>query len=636
MAKMEYLYIHKPLHSLHCIIKRLNFIVAVIANSGAQRRRGSNPVLMWQKRMDCRVATSKWSASRNDKNYIKYSYPLSVLFISLAIPCFALSAENPPAKQHTQEVRPFNNMLRSMILLADEVLSDPKVNPSANANQTTTTTTPPAQNQAPATNTTTPPVTTPIVIPTIPGTGLSTTTPPIIAPDTNTPPPATEPKPEVKTPPQELPKVEMPSPEVPEVKSLPTTSITAPKEGGPGFFGKMFNSSPEEPAPAAPVVRKKKKPEETPKPYEPPPPEPVPGALKPGENPVPNARPDTNYKTQILPSSISKKTYARENEHLPPVVYNEEYKKILFDSAASGDLNLLRTMVDNFKDTEIRDADGNTPLIYATMAGNLESVISLISMGASVNSRNHNGISPLYAATKLGRIDLVMYLLQRTEEPDITDKNDKTPLMLAAEMDLSRITTMLIKSGADIHKKMRNGDTPIHLAASANSVAAMAILLAKGADMEKRNFKGYTPLMIAAEEGQDKAVALLLNAGADMGKTNVQGKDVISIAKNSVNNSTVQLLESERIKRDMLAEKLIETRKTQIITDDIAPIGSTVSPKATRMNGVPLPIFKIKYIPKTKAKEKTKTTSKDKTKGKTPPKPYFSPEEMSKMKKSGG
>lgn len=344
----------------------------------------------------------------------------------------------------------------------------------------------------------------------------------------------------------------------------------------------------------------------------------VPGLLKPGQEPSPYQRPDNNYRTQLLPSSVSKKEYSRENQHLPKAVYNVEYKKILFDSAAAGNLDVLRAMVAEFGDTEILDKEGNTPLIYAAMAGNLQSVITLISLGANVDASNFTGVSALYAATKLGRIDIVIYLATRVTNPDDADINNKTPLMIAAEMDYSRIATVLLKRGANIDNRMLDGTSAMHLAAKKGSLATMNLLLTKGADTDVRNIEGETPLMMAVRAGKEQAVVLLLKAGASLTIRNIRGENAEKIAEMGRNFNIVEILESEKIRRDLLVDKLIEARKDRI-EEEVLPIDPDKM-VAKRNKGIPLPIIK----PDMRALQPARA-----------PHPSFTKEEMQKMNNGG-
>jgi len=520
--------------------------------------------------------------------FSKYTYILltaTLFYVAEYIPSpsSAYAADNSHRKTITkssQEIRPFDNMVSKMILLADEVLTAPAIESNA-----------PAPSEQPAL--------------------------------------LSEPVPE--------------TPELPDLDNInnntdPNLASTPNKDkqvdGDKGLIGSFFDSpkitgsktdsiTPKveytEPRESPAILhdprvkryfaekkaREKRALEEQQMNDNPP--------LTNSSEPSPVQRP-LSYKTQLLPNAISKKTYSRDNQHLPQAVYNEEYKEILFSSAASGNLDILRAMIAEFGDTEVRDLDGNTPLIYAAMAGTFQSVISLTSLEANINAQNYSGVSALSAATKLGRLDIAQFLLSRHADPELGDKTDKTPLMIASEMDFSRIAELLLDSSAEQNTKMKNGNTAIHLAVKNNSLATLNLLITNGAEIDIRNFKGYTPLMLAIENNLEKSVALLLTAGADITKTNALGMDVLAIAVKSKNTPIINLVEGEQIRRKFLALDLIETRKSKFAKPQYDLSKEYVS--ASRTNGIPLPVIKKRNFTKARA-----------------PRPFFSKEELAEMQK---
>ena len=111
-------------------------------------------------------------------------------------------------------------------------------------------------------------------------------------------------------------------------------------------------------------------------------------------------RPEENYRNIVLPNLVNKKSYSRENMHLPVAVYEEEYHEMLVRSIISQDIDVMRAIIERMETTEFRDKDGNTPLLYAVISGNIVPIKVLIGMGASVNVQNNHGVTPLYVATK--------------------------------------------------------------------------------------------------------------------------------------------------------------------------------------------------------------------------------------------
>lgn len=324
---------------------------------------------------------------------------------------------------------------------------------------------------------------------------------------------------------------------------------------------------------------------------------------------IPQKRPDESYKTMRLPSAIGKKVYSKENKHLPQVVYEEEYKKILFESAAAGNLDAMRAMVQWFNTTEVRDQDGNTPLLYASMAGNENAVIALLGMDAAVNVKNNNGVTPLSAATKISRPDIATALLRKGAYNE-GNVNDETPLMLAAKNNDVRIANAIIKKGANLDSRMKNGDTALHIASQYNSPEIAYLLVKKGANTEIRNFQGYTPLMLSAASGNEEITNILLKVGADTNKKDTLGRTPSKLASDKGFISVAELIESEDVRRQLVVEKLTRMRLEDRYQQPEAIEASTGSITP----GVPLP--KRKPL-------------RDKS-GKVPA-PFFSKEEKNKM-----
>ncbi|MDB2414977.1 ankyrin repeat domain-containing protein [Rickettsiales bacterium] len=329
--------------------------------------------------------------------------------------------------------------------------------------------------------------------------------------------------------------------------------------------------------------------------------------------PLPNKRPDYSYRNQRLPSSIYKKEYSLENSHLPRAVYRNEYEKILFDSAATGNLDVIRAMSARLGKVDIRDDERNTPLIYAAMAGNYNSMVVLLGADADPNANNRFGVYPIHVATKLNRPDIIDLLISKGADVNVGDSNNTTALMTASQNGYVDIVRSLLKDGARMELKDSAGNTALHMAILANKVNIAYLLVTAGASVETRNFHGYTPLMLVAQKGSDDLVSLLLNAGADVNKTDVRGNSALKIAKSSGNEKVAILIDSEKIRRDIYAAKLLKMRKND---DVIAPtpierpsINNVASfmpvprrkPWNAKSGAVPVPHFSIeqeKYIKK--------------------------------------
>lgn len=125
----------------------------------------------------------------------------------------------------------------------------------------------------------------------------------------------------------------------------------------------------------------------------------------------------------------------------------------------------LQTQGLNPGDLEQRGSNGDTALMRATRAGELEVVRSLLQAGAIVNARNHDGNNALWFACFGDRYDLIEQLVQ---------------------------------AGIDIDNRNDNGATALMYAASAGKTAMVKCLLAAGANAELKNLDDFRAIDFAA------------------------------------------------------------------------------------------------------------------------------------------
>jgi len=83
----------------------------------------------------------------------------------------------------------------------------------------------------------------------------------------------------------------------------------------------------------------------------------------------------------------------------------------LFFSAANGNIDAVKFLVENGANTEIVEYDmRNTPLMAAIYGGYTDICLYLISKGANINAKNKNGDTPIHFATILGNHSMLKLL----------------------------------------------------------------------------------------------------------------------------------------------------------------------------------------------------------------------------------
>jgi uncharacterized protein len=99
-----------------------------------------------------------------------------------------------------------------------------------------------------------------------------------------------------------------------------------------------------------------------------------------------------------------------------------------------GDLGWLGLLYQKGANLNLKDRDGNSPLILASVSRWAEGVATLIRLKAQVNAQNRLGETALLKAVQSRDLDLVKMLLEAAANPDITD-NSGTSARSVAESD---------------------------------------------------------------------------------------------------------------------------------------------------------------------------------------------------------
>ncbi|KAK6358787.1 hypothetical protein TWF730_008106 [Orbilia blumenaviensis] len=199
-------------------------------------------------------------------------------------------------------------------------------------------------------------------------------------------------------------------------------------------------------------------------------------------------------------------------------------KNGIHPAAYFGLCGYIELLLDRGVDLEVKDEEGQTPLLLAA-AGNYTTVVEmLLNRGADLEVKDRKGQTPLLLAVKLGHTAVVEMLLNRGADPDAKDKWGQTPLLLAVKEGYTAIVEMILNRKVDLEIKDGEGQTPLLLAAAENYTAVVEMLLNKGADFEYKDYLGRTALLSAAEQGHYAIMEMLLNRGADFEVKNFWGK----------------------------------------------------------------------------------------------------------------
>lgn len=158
-------------------------------------------------------------------------------------------------------------------------------------------------------------------------------------------------------------------------------------------------------------------------------------------------------------------------------------------------------------------------MVQSGRQGLIGFVVDAVERDASLAARRFGGRTLLHYASGAGCVKVVASLLRPGTDPDMEDSGGHTPLYRVANECASEagpeIVLALVRAGADVNACGGvTRATPLHMAARRGHVEIARTLLDCGAAIEARDSKGDTPLHRAVNCRRNTVVRLLKERGA--------------------------------------------------------------------------------------------------------------------------
>ena len=209
----------------------------------------------------------------------------------------------------------------------------------------------------------------------------------------------------------------------------------------------------------------------------------------------------------------------------------------------SGNVELVNHLIEKHINVEIRDQEGNSPLMMAAFAGNIALAKILIQANANVDADNKNGETVLMKAVEGGSGKMVQLLLGAGADPTVEEyEYGSTPLVLAICQNSEVVVQSLVATGKGLDLCDQDGNAPlIHSVLAKNTVACDALMDA-GVDLNIQDKRGNTALILAVKSRQIKTVEKLISKGADLNIQNKAGTNALMYAVILRNVQMVKML----------------------------------------------------------------------------------------------
>jgi len=193
---------------------------------------------------------------------------------------------------------------------------------------------------------------------------------------------------------------------------------------------------------------------------------------------------------------------------------------------AVSDTDKIRRLLAHGADINAKTERERTPLsLAAAMRFDMAPLKLLLEKGANPNIASINGQTPLMFAARAGNVEAMELLLAKKADPLAVAGSGAVALMAAAASRDVETVRLLLKHGVGVNAKTKRNETALSGAASRGADDIVKLLLEEGAEVNIQDYQGHSPLLFAAmsESMSAPTVRLLLEKGA---KTDVSGHGV--------------------------------------------------------------------------------------------------------------
>lgn len=146
-------------------------------------------------------------------------------------------------------------------------------------------------------------------------------------------------------------------------------------------------------------------------------------------------------------------------------------------AAHDGDLELVKTLLQQGISCDAVDQEGHTALMFAAFNGHSEIVLFLLDAGAEINRVDFMGRTALLYGSTGPFPETVTILLERGADPNRVDSNEHfSPLMHAAAEGHLEVVKVLLSHGADHSLRDVDGDDAASFAAQGGHIQVLEYL----------------------------------------------------------------------------------------------------------------------------------------------------------------
>ncbi len=216
--------------------------------------------------------------------------------------------------------------------------------------------------------------------------------------------------------------------------------------------------------------------------------------------PSPNGTRFEDNNTQRRPPNIAHRMYNKKNNHLTPVIFEEDFIQNAFNLIGSEKFSRAEffSLVEKLSQPHVLDTYGNTLLMHAIYNNRDPVVMFLIKSGIDLNKSNDFGVAPLHLAAHINAHAPLVAIMEAGGDPNILDKYGNTPLMYAALSGDIYGVMRIIELGGNINAINYKGLDVMDFAYESQNLQLIDYLIKKGHSLIKK--KDLTELGTLGED----------------------------------------------------------------------------------------------------------------------------------------
>ncbi|UJR27150.1 hypothetical protein I4U23_008449 [Adineta vaga] len=223
---------------------------------------------------------------------------------------------------------------------------------------------------------------------------------------------------------------------------------------------------------------------------------------------------------------------------------------------------IVRYLIQNRADINIRDDFASTPLHHASERDNVLCAEILLSANANIEAADRQGMHPLHGASFYGSVDTACLLIQHGADILAADQTGSIPFAHACRNSHYRILEKFF-SVFDQHENLdevvkaidTENNTLLHLAVASANVQIVDLLLSKNAEPSAKRSDGQTAIHLCAKNDSLEILAKLVDAGGDINDTDDKGETILHKAATQNKENVLKYALSKQINTDIIQKK---------------------------------------------------------------------------------